>query len=124
MYTKINMNMADGSQKEFEFVSNGMTQYRYRQLTGQDLMKTVTKLLNREHDNIGEDADFSCVDKLAYIMNMSAIKADMSKINEDTFYEWIEQFDSSNSINIYSDIISAYFGTKKSTSEPKKEDGE
>lgn len=124
MFTTIKMIMADGSQKDFEFVSNGMTQYRYRQLTGQDLMKTLTKLMNRDRDDVGEDADFSCIDKLAYVMNMSANKADMSKINQDTFFEWIEQFDSSNSIKIYSDIINAYFGTKKSTSEPKKEDGE
>lgn len=124
MFTKIMMTMADDSQKEFEFVSNGMTQYRFRQLTGQDLMKSLTKLMNRDQDYVGEDADFSCIDKLAYIMNMSAIKADMNKINQDTFFEWIEQFDSSNSIKIYSDIINAYFGTKKSTSEPKKEDGE
>ena len=124
MYTKILMSMADESQKEFEFVSNGMTQYRFRQLTGQDLMKSISKLINKDLESIGDDADFSCIDKLAYIMNMSATKADMSKINQDTFFEWIEQFDSSNSIKIYSDIINAYFGTKKSTSEPKKEDGE
>lgn len=124
MFTTINMIMADGSQKEFNFVSNGLTQYRYRQLTGQDLMKTITKLVNRDLNSVGEDADFSCIDFLAYIMNMSAEKADMNKLNLDTFYEWIEQFDSSNSISIYTDIINAYFGTKKSTSEPKKEDGE
>jgi hypothetical protein len=115
--------MADGTEKEFEFVSNGMTQYRYRQLTGRDLMKDVTKLID-DRQQLGNEADTSVSDKLAYIMNMSAIKADMNKINTDTFYEWIEQFDSSNALHIMGDIISAYFGTKKSTSEPKKEDGE
>ena len=123
MFATLKMTMADGSEKDFEFVSNGMTQYRYRQLTGRDLMKDVTKLLN-DRQQVSDDADFSVSDKLAYIMNMSAIKADMNKINENTFYEWIEQFDSSNSINIMGEIISIYFGTKKSTSEPKKEDGE
>lgn len=123
MFTKLNMIMADGEEKEFEFVSNGMTQYRYRQLTGRDLMKDVTKLID-DRKQLGNEADTSVSDKLAYIMNMSAIKADMSKINTDTFYEWIEQFDSSNTLHIMGDIISAYFGTKKSTSEPKKEDGE
>lgn len=123
MFTKLNMIMADGEEKEFEFVSNGMTQYRYRQLTGRDLMKDVTKLID-DRKQLGNEADTSVSDKLAYIMNMSAIKADMSKINTDTFYEWIEQFDSSNTLHIMGDIISAYYGTKKSTSEPKKEDGE
>lgn len=124
MFAKLNMTMADGTVKEFEFVSNGMTQYRYRQLTGRDLTKDAMKLMNSGADGVGEEADFTVSDKLAYIMNMSAIKADMNKINNDTFYEWVEQFDSSNSINVMGDIISIYFGTKKSTSEPKKEDGE
>ena len=123
MFAKLNMIMADETEKEFEFVSNGMTQYRYRQLTGRDLMKDVTKLVN-DRQQLSDEADFTVSDKLAYIMNMSAIKADMNKLNDDTFYEWIEQFDSSNSIRIMGDIISIYFGTKKSTSEPKKEDGE
>lgn len=124
MFTTINMKMADGSEKEFGFLANGMTQYRFRQLTGKDLMKSVTQLINREQNYVGEDADFSCIDYLAYIMNMSATCADMNKLNQDSFFAWIEQFDSSNSISIYTDIINAYFGTKKSTSEPKKEDGE
>lgn len=123
MFKTLTMTMADGTEKDFDFVSNGMTQYRYRQLTGRDLMKDVTKLIN-DRQQLSDDADFSVSDKLAYLMNMSAIKADMNKINDETFYEWIEQFDSSNSINIMGDIISIYFGTKKSTSEPKKEDGE
>lgn len=123
MFAKLKMLMADGNEQDFEFVSNGMTQYRYRQLTGRDLTKDATKLIN-DNAGVADDADFSVSDKLAYIMNMSAVKADMSKINIDSFYEWIEQFDSSNSINIMGDIIGIYFGTKKSTSEPKKGDGE
>jgi len=123
MFGKINMKMADGSVKEFEFVSNGMTQYRYRQLTGRDIVKDTQRLINANQE-LSEDADLTVSDKLAYIMNMSAIKADMNKLNIDTFYEWIEQFDSSNSIDIMGDVIALYYGTKLSTSEPKKEDGE
>lgn len=123
MFAKLKMIMADGNEQDFEFVSNGMTQYRYRQLTGRDLTKDATKLIN-DQNTLGDDADFSVSDKLAYIMNMAAIKADMNKINIDSFYEWIEQFDSSNSIEIMGDIIGIYFGTKKSTSKPKKADEE
>lgn len=124
MFTSINMTMADGSQKNFDFMSNGMTQYRYRQLTGRELMKDVSKLVNISDSSIGDDADFTCIDKLAYIMNMSATGANMNTLTEESFFEWIEQFDSSNSIRVWVDIIHAYYGTKKSTSEPKKEDGE
>ena len=121
MFTKINMIMADGSQKEFDFVSNGMTQYRYRQLTGRELMRDVSKLVNIGDSSIGDDADFTFIDKLAYIMNMSATGANMNTLNEESFFEWIEQFDSSNSLHVWGDVISAYYGTKKSTSNPKKE---
>ena len=124
MFTSINMTMADGSQKNFDFMSNGMTQYRYRQLTGRELMKDVSKLVNLSDSSIGDDADFTCIDKLAYIMNMSATGANMNTLTEESFFEWIEQFDSSNSIRVWVDIIQAYYGTKKSTSEPKKEVGE
>ena len=85
MFTKINMKMADGSQKEFEFLANGMTQYRYKQLTKRELMRDISKLVNASDLTVGEDAEFTCIDKLAYIMNMSATKADMSKISEETF---------------------------------------
>ena len=124
MFTSINMTMADGSQKNFDFMSNGMTQYRYRQLTGRELMKDVSKLVNLSDSSIGDDADFTCIDKLAYIMNMSATGANMNTLTEESFFDWIEQFDSSNSIRVWVDIIHAYYGTKKSTSEPKKEVGE
>lgn len=122
MFGKINMTMADGSQKEFEFVANGMTQYRYRQLTKHDLTKDMSSLINGSE--IGDDADFTIVDKLAYIMNMSAVKADMNKLNEESFFGWIEQFDSSNSIKIAADMINLYYGNKESTSESKKKDEE
>lgn len=124
MFTKINMTLADGNQQEFEFVSNGLTQYRYRQIFGGDLVRDISKLTGSKQTDVGNDADFTTIDKLAYIMNMSATKADMNKLNMNAFYEWIEQFDSSNSLQVMSNIIDAYFGTKKSTSEPKKEDGE
>jgi hypothetical protein len=124
MFTTINMTMADGSHKEMGFMSNGLTQYRYRQFTGRELMKDISKLVNVGDSSIGDDADFTCIDKLAYIMNMSATGANMNTLTEESFFNWIEQFDSSNSIQIWADIISAYYGTKKSTSEPKKEDGE
>lgn len=116
------MTMADGSQKEFEFVANGMTQYRYRQLTKHDLTKDMSSLINGSE--IGDDADFTIVDKLAYIMNMSAVKADMNKLNEESFFGWIEQFDSSNSIKIAAEMINLYYGNKESTSESKKKDEE
>ena len=124
MFTTINMTMADGSQKELGFMSNGLTQYRYRQFTGRELMKDISKLVDFREQKIGDDADFTCIDKLAYIMNMSATGANMNTLTEESFFNWIEQFDSSNSLNIWSDIINAYYGTKKSTSEPKKEVGE
>lgn len=121
MFKTIKMTLADGTQKDFDFLAVGSTPYRYKQVFQQELMKDITKLVNKELDNIGEDADFSTSDKLAFIMNCQAEKKDLNNQNYDTFIEWVEQFDSGDLINHLSEFIGIYLGNKVSTSTPKKE---
>lgn len=124
MFKTLNLTLADGSTKEFGFLAIGTTSYRYRQLFGTDLMKDITKIVNRTMDFFGDDADFSVTDKLAFIMNCQAEKKDMNTINFDMFLEWLEQFDSATLFDHFNDFISIYLGNKGSTSNPKKEDGQ
>lgn len=124
MFKALNLTLADGSTKEFGFLAIGTTSYRYRQLFGTDLMKDITKIVNRTMDFFGDDADFSVTDKLAFIMNCQAEKKDMNTINFDMFLEWLEQFDSATLFDHFNDFISIYLGNKGSTSNPKKEDGQ
>lgn len=122
MFKTITMKMADGTTKDFDFLAVGSTQYRYKQLFKQELMRDITKMVNADTNDIGNDADFTVSDKLAFIMNCQAEKKDLNNQNFDTFLEWIEQFDSSELIKHMGEFIGIYLGNKESTSEPKKED--
>lgn len=121
MFKTIEMKMADGSKQNFDFLAVGSTPYRYKQLFRQDLMLEITKLANSDFSAIGENADFSVSDKLAYVMNCQAEHKDMNKLNFDSFLDWVDQFETSELFNHISDIIGIYIGNKESTSEPKKE---
>lgn len=121
MYKTLKLKLNDGTSKEFGFLAVGSTQYRYKQIFGSDLMKGLTKLINRETNSTSEDADFSVSDKLAFVMNCQAEKKDMNMQNFDTFLDWVEQFDASSLLNHMGDFISIYIGNKASTSKPKKE---
>ena len=122
MYRELKMTMADGETvKDFGFLAVGTTGYRYRQIFRSDLMKDISFLVNKEMDFIGEDADFSCTDKLAFVMNCQAEKKDMNTITFDDFIIWLEQFDSSTLFEHFNDFINIYLGNKESTSNPKKE---
>ena len=122
MYREIRMKLANGTERTFGFLAMGSTQYRYKQLFKEDLMKSITKLVNRDRDDIGDTADFSVTDKLAFVMNCQAEKRDMNHQNFDTFLEWVDQFDASELFDHLGDFIDIYLGNKESTSEPKKEE--
>ena len=46
MYKEIVLQLADGSEKSVPFVANGATSLRYRMVFGQELMTSITNLLN------------------------------------------------------------------------------
>jgi len=122
MFKTISLVLSDGeTKKDFNFLAVGTTSYRYKQIFRSDLMKDITRLVNRELDFIGDEADFSVTDKLAFIMNCQAEKMDMNNLNFDMFIEWLEQFDSATLFAHLNDFINIYLGNKESTSNPKKE---
>lgn len=121
MFRELTMKMADDTEKTFGFLAVGTTPYRFKQIFGKDLMVELSKIVNKDMDSIGENADFSVSDKLAFIMNCQAEKKDMNCQNFDTFLEWVEQFDASALFNHFADFVGIYLGNKESTSSPKKE---
>lgn len=122
MYKTLTMTLADGeTKKDFGFLAVGTTAYRYKQVFRSDLMKDITSLVNRDLDYIGENADFSVTDKLAFIMNSQAEKINMNNLNFDMFINWLEQFDASALFDNMNQFINIYLGNKESTSNPKKE---
>lgn len=112
--------MANGTNRTIGFLAVGSTPYRYKQLFRQDLLKDITKMINKDR-TVSDDADFSVIDKLAFTMNCQAEKKDMNLQNYETFLAWVDEFETSELMDHASDIIGVYLGNKESTSDPKKE---
>lgn len=120
MYKEISLKMANGTNRTIGFLAVGSTPYRYKQLFRQDLLKDITKMINKDR-TVSDDADFSVIDKLAFTMNCQAEKKDMNLQNYETFLAWVDGFETSELMDHASEIIGVYLGNKESTSDPKKE---
>ena len=72
--------------KEVEMCANAATPVRYRQVFGKNLL---TYFLGRA----SEDEMTAMIPELAYIMAMSAAKADMNKLSIAGYIEWLEGFE-------------------------------
>ena len=97
---------------EIELKANAATPFRFKQAFGLDFFQISTEDLT----------DAQAVDtyqRLAYIMAMQAEGADMSKLNEDTFLAWLEQFDAQAMIEGLTDVASIYAGNTVQTVSPK-----
>lgn len=72
----------------------------------------------------GEAVNFAL--QMGFIMAMMAEKnckrADMLKLNEDAYLDWLDGFDNGDLIDAIQDIITVYNGQNKTKSREKKED--
>lgn len=64
-------------------VANAATVIRYRQIFGKDLLLAFAKA----------DTEMTFTGELAFVMAKQAEKADMSRLNVESYIEWAEQFD-------------------------------
>lgn len=97
--------------KEIEMVANAATPYRYQQIFREDYLKKVT---GKEE---ADPNDFFA--KIGFVMAMQAAKKDMSKINMETFYKWLEDFEPSEVFAAASDIADIYNGQEQGSADPK-----
>lgn len=95
------------------FLSNGLTPLFYKQLFGNDLLKQLTESGNFTvaGDNIPE---------LAFIMAKQGEKADMTKLNLESYYTWLSEFEPLDMVVAGSDIAAIYISNSLPTEEPKK----
>lgn len=93
--------------------ANGATPYRYRELFHKDIITMMNKGTN------ADDA-VEMASELAFIMAKSAEDADMSRLNKDAFYEWLEQFETFDIVQASEEIFSVYVGQNVTTSTAKK----
>lgn len=98
--------------KEIEFSANAATPFRYRQIFHKDLLSILGN--EEKAQNEGVEA----VTELAFIMAKQAEKADMGKLNEEVFFEWLEGFGSMAFVNNAEDILNIYMESTETTSMP------
>lgn len=98
--------------KEVEFSANAATPFRYRQVFHKDLLSILGN--EEKAQNEGVEA----VTELAFIMAKQAEKADMGKLNEEVFFEWLEGFGSMAFVNNAEDILNVYMESTETTSMP------
>jgi hypothetical protein len=98
--------------KEVEFSANAATPFRYRQVFHKDLLSILGN--EEKAQNEGVEA----VTELAFIMAKQAEKADMGKLNEEVFFEWLEGFGSMAFVNNAEDILNIYMESTETTSMP------
>lgn len=101
-------------EKDVPMLSNAATPYRFKQMYGMDLMNEMSKL-----DETKPTEAIEVVEQLAFIMSKAAEKADMNMLNMGMYYDWLEQFDSDDMINAFSDIVTLYIGNIKTSSKSK-----
>ena len=152
MFTKISLQLADGSKKDVPFEANGATAIRYKEVFRKELMASITGIVDAigtenlallmavsgkelsmdEMDpqllkiilTIAGSGHLSSASELAYIMNASAEKKDMRSLSLDGYLDWLEQFESMEFLTHTMDFIGLYLGNRQSTSVQKKEDAQ
>lgn len=70
--------------------------------------------------SIAGSGEMSTISELAYIMNRSAVGADMRSLDVEGYLDWLEEFESMEFLTRAMDIIGLYMGNRMTTSSPKK----
>lgn len=113
MYKEIKL-----GEKIVPMIANAATALRYKQVFGKEMMGEFQDI---EKDTV---KGMNALPELTFIMAKAAEakegKADMNKLNQEIYIEWLEQFDPMDIPDAASDIVDLYMGNTKTTSEPKK----
>lgn len=104
--------------KNVPMLANGATPIRFRMVFGKDIMNEFNKV----NDDMGKATD--SISELAFIMAKAAEAQTEGKslatLNQDTFVEWLEQFEPLDIVMSADDIVNLYLGNEKTLSEDKK----
>jgi len=113
MYKEITLKTPDGEKRTVPMLANAATPIRYKMVFGKDL-------LNSMMFTGGTDLDIEIIGRLAYLLNKQAIKADLAKLTEDDYIDWLEGFDSMAFIDSAQEIVGVYLGSRGNSSKAKK----
>lgn len=98
--------------KELELVANAATPFRFKQVFHKDLFS----VLGNEERAAEEGVE--TITQLAYIMVKQAEKADMNKLSEDGFIQWLEDFPPMAFVDSAEEILNAYMDQTEGTATP------
>lgn len=98
--------------KELELVANAATPFRFKQVFHKDLFS----VLGNEERAAEEGVE--TITQLAYIMTKQAEKADMNKLSEDGFIDWLEDFPPMAFVDSAEEILNAYMDQTEGTATP------
>lgn len=103
-------------------LANGATALRYRLVFNKDL---ISEFMEAQNDT---SKGFNALPELSFIMAMAAKakegKVDMNRLNQDSFLEWLEEFEPTDIAMAADDIMAVYIGNGQTNSEPKKKEEE
>lgn len=98
--------------RELELSANAATPFRFKQVFKKDLFAILG------NEDKAQNEGVEAVTQLAYIMAKQAEKADMNKLNEDGFIEWLEGFGSMAFVESAEDILNVYMDSTIGTAIP------
>mgnify|MGYP003517079621 CR=1 FL=1 len=109
-------------EKSIPMLANGATPIRYRMTFGKDIIS--------EFESVQTDTGkaSSSIAELAFIMTKAAEAQSehkaMTTLNQESFIEWLEQFEPLDLVLASEDIVNLYLGNEQTLSEAKKKAGD
>lgn len=97
---------------ELVMAANAATPFRFRQAFKKDLFAVLG------NEKKAEEEGMETIMQLAFIMAKQAEKADMAKLNEESFIEWLEGFGPMAFVESAEDILAVYTDSTVSTASP------
>lgn len=96
-----------------EMKATGSTVIRYKQIFHRDYFRDI---------NDSDIADrIDVFTRMGFVMAKQAEGADMGKLNEDSFIDWLDQFDPLDVESATDQIMLFFAGSEKQSVNPKKE---
>lgn len=105
MYGKVTI-----GDKDIPMLANAATPFRFKSIFHTDILQNMMK---------GDEGDVTEYEKLAFVMAMQAEKKDMTKLSEEDFISWLEDFEFTDVVNALPQVVNIYMKNTSSDSDPK-----
>lgn len=103
--------------KNVAFLANGATPLFYKHFFHKDLLKMMS-------EGEGFEVATENIPELAFIMAKQADKADMAKLTQTMYIEWLSSFDPLDLVVNGTEIVGVYIGDSLPQEDSKKKEDE